>query len=432
MIDIRLLNIKYLTIVSVSVVSLLVGAALAGTAAHEQLPGRWYPDVYRSPSTAGLSEAQRASVEALEALGYVTGSEPKTAQSGIVLWDRARASRGMNLYSSGHAATAILMGMDGEIQHTWSKPYREVFPDHPSKNFESTGAWRRVALRPEDGHLLAIYEGLGIVHLDADSNIVWASANRAHHDARWRPDGSVLTLTRVLHAGEGPQGTPLYEDFVTELAPDGRERRRVSVLAALKASVYADLLKRAPTDTGDLLHTNAVFPLADAQKDPAGGAGPGRVLLSMRHIDAIAVLDLNQGRLVWAGTGGFAHQHDVEISPSGRLMMFDNRGGAGGASRALSLSLWGLTPVWSWAGPASMPLLSPVLGAVQELPNGNVLVTESTRGHAVEVTRAGEVVWEFLNPNVTGPNDAFVAAIFEMIRVPEQGMDWLKRSRAGG
>ena len=102
------------------------------------------------------------------------------------------------------------------------------------------------------------------------------------------------------------------------------------------------------------------------------------------------------------------------------------------ASRALSLSLWGLTPVGSWAGPASMPLLSPVLGAVQELPNGNVLVTESTRGHAVEVTRAGEVVWEFLNPYVTGPNGAFVAAIFEMIRVPEQKMDWLTRSSAGG
>lgn len=405
-------------------VALLLGAALAGTAPHQQLPGRWYPDVYRSPATEGMSAQQRQQVEALEALGYLGGSEPKGAVSGVLRWDRSRASRGLNLYSSGHAATAILMGMDGEVMHTWSKPYREVFPDRPSRNFESTGAWRRVALRPEDGHLLAIYEGLGIVHLDADSNIVWASANRAHHDARWRPDGGVLTLTRVLHAGEGPQGAPLYEDFVTELEPDGRERRRVSVLGALRASAFADLLKRAPTDSGDLLHTNAVFPLADATRDPAGGVGPGRVLLSMRHLDAIAVLNLNQRRMVWASTGAFERQHDVQISRSGHLMMFDNRGGQGGTSRALSLSLWDLKPVWSWGGPARLPLLSPVLGAVAELPNGNVLVTESARGHAVEVTPQGEAVWEFLNPRVTGPDDAYIAAIFEMVRVPLQEMGW--------
>lgn len=405
---------------------LLLIALLAGTAPYEQLPGRWYPDVYRSPDTRSLTTGQREQVEALEALGYLGGSEPKVAETGVIAWDRAAASPGLNLYSSGHAATAILMDMQGRVQHTWSRPYREVFPDHPSKNFESTGAWRRVALRPEDGHLLAVFEGLGLVHLDARSNVVWATANRAHHDARWRPDGSVLTLTRVLHADQGPDQMPLYEDFVAELDPDGRERRRVSVLAALKASPYASLLRRAPTDTGDLLHTNAVFPLPDALKDPSGATGPGRVLLSMRHLDAIAVLDLNLRRLLWAATGGFARQHDVEIAPSGALMMFDNRGN-GGASRALSLSPWRLTPLWSWGGRPDMPLLSAVLGAVQELPNDNVLVTESTRGHAVEVTRAGEIVWEFLNPEVTGPDDAYIAAIFEMIRIPEARLPWLKR-----
>lgn len=409
--------------------AMLAPLALADPEPNKMIPGRWYPDVYRSPATEGLTEAQRAQVEALEALGYMGGSEPKTAQSGVRAWDRAAASPGLNLYSSGHAATAVLMDMQGKILHTWSKPYREAFPDRPSKNIESTGAWRRVALRPEDGHLLGIYEGLGLVHLDARSKIVWATANRAHHDVRWRPDGSVLTLTRVLHADQGPNHTPLYEDFVTELAPDGQERRRVSVLAALRASPYADLLKRAPSDTGDLLHTNAVFPLPEAQKDPTGGHGPGRVLLSMRHLDAIAVLDLNRARLVWASTGSWTRQHDVEISSRGALWMFDNRGGARGTSRALSLSLWDLSPLWSWAGPPGWPLQSEVLGAVQELPNNDVLITESTRGHAVEVTRGGKIVWKYLNPQVTGPNGAYIAAIFEMIRLPQQPLSWLSDPR---
>ena len=396
---------------------------LAAPTSHEELPGRWYPDVYRSPSAAGLSAEAQAQVEALEALGYLGGSEPTPDQSGVIRWDKARAGTGVNLYSSGHAATALLVGMDGAVLHTWSKPYAEAFPDRPTTNDKASGAWRRVALRPEDGHLLAIYDGLGLVHLDARSRVVWASANRAHHDVRWRPDGSVLTLTRILHAEGGPEGRPLVEDVVAELGPNGDERRRTSVLAALRASSYASLLDRAPHDTGDLLHTNAVFPLPDAQRDPTGASGPGRVLISMRHLDAIAVLHLNTGKLVWASTGVWSHQHDVELA-GGALWLFDNRGGPGGSSRVLKLAPWSLETLWSWGGPRGMALRSEVLGAVQLLPNGHVLVTESTRGHAVEVTPRGEAVWEYLNPHVTGPNNAYIAAIFEMLRIPAFRCAW--------
>jgi hypothetical protein len=199
----------------------------------------------------------------------------------------------------------------------------------------------------------------------------------------------------------------------------------VSVLEALRRSPWASLLARAPTDTGDVLHTNALFPL-DGSRDPAGVAGPGRVLLSFRHLDALAVLDLREERIVWATTGGWVRQHDVELAPSGAVMLFDNRGGRGETSRVLALEPWTMRPLWSWAGEPGQPLSSWVLGAAQELPNGNVLVTESTRGRALEVTRDGAVVWEYRNPERTGPDDAYIAAIFEMIRVPlEQPMPWL-------
>ncbi len=376
--------------------------------APASLPGRWYPDLSSDPITT---------IDRLESLGYVTGSAPAPAHTGVVVWDRARAVAGVSLYNSGHAATASLIAMDGKVLHTWAKPFSAAFPAVTSNDPEATGTWRRVALRPADGHLLAIFEGLGLVHLDRQSRIVWATANRAHHDARWRPDGGVLVLTRVPRPDRGPPGHPLLEDFVTELDDEGQVVRRVSVLAALARSPWAHLLDRAPPDTGDILHTNALFPLDDVHDD-SGFTGPGRVLLSMRHIGALAVLDLDQQRILWATTGDWSRQHDVEITPTGALMMFDNRGATRGMSRVLALEPWTTKLRWSYAGSPEHPLVSEVLGAAQELPNGSVLVTESTRGRVVEVTRGGEVVWEYRNPERAGPNDVYIAAIFEMIRYP--------------
>lgn len=392
------------------------------------IPGRWYPNVYRAADTSALSPVEAAEVAKLEALGYADGYEPPTA-SGVVRWDVERAFAGTNLYSSGHAAQALLVGMDGAELHRWTKPFHEAFPGVAATSARDTGAWRRVALRPEDGHLLAIFEGVGLVHLDADSNIVWATANRAHHDVRWRPDGHVLVLTRILHAEHGQ--TPTFEDCVAELDADGRELRRVSVLAALSASPFRGLLTRLPPVPGDPLHTNALYPL-DATTGPLGLGGPGRVLLSMRHLDAIAVLDLEEQRILWATSGDWVRQHDVELTPSGALQMFDNRGGPDSSSRVLVYDAATMHLRRVFAGTVTDGrvdhLRSEVLGAAQELPNGDLLVTESTRGRALEVTRSGAVVWEYHNPRFAGPDDAFVAAIFEMIRYPAATvMPWLRR-----
>jgi hypothetical protein len=58
------------------------------------------------------------------------------------------------------------------------------------------------------------------------------------------------------------------------------------------------------------------------------------------------------------------------------------------------------------------------MGAVQRLPNGNTLVTESEGGRVIEVTRDGEIVWEFHTPHRAGDEDEFIATIGRMRRLP--------------
>ena len=68
--------------------------------------------------------------------------------------------------------------------------------------------------------------------------------------------------------------------------------------------------------------------------------------------------------------------------------------------------------------------------AAQRLPNGNTLITESCCGRAFEVTRDGEVVWEFTNPNNLAQRDGlFVSDIFRAYRYPYEWVPQLDQPR---
>ena len=54
--------------------------------------------------------------------------------------------------------------------------------------------------------------------------------------------------------------------------------------------------------------------------------------------------------------------------------------------------------VWSYSPKASHAMFSHIGGSVQRLPNGNTLICSDTEGHIIEVTSAGDVVWEYINP----------------------------------
>lgn len=74
--------------------------------------------------------------------------------------------------------------------------------------------------------------------------------------------------------------------------------------------------------------------------------------------------------------------------------------------------------VWQFRGSPERPFYSETCGTTQRLPNGNALITESDYGRALEVTSEGEVVWEFNNPERAGDRNEYVAAVFELTRVP--------------
>ena len=320
--------------------------------------------------------------------------------------DPAAVSPGLNLYLSGHAAEAVLMDRGGHTLHRWRQPLRRLWPELAvDPRMAKLEYWRRAWLFP-NGDLLAIYEGLGIVKLDARSNVLWSRRGGFHHDLQVLADGRIWILDRTGREG-------VLEDFVTVLDPRGRLVRRIPLLRAFERSRFAPLLSRMER-AGDVFHTNTLEVLDGRSRR---GTDPvfrkGNVLLSVLKLDALAVLDPEREEIVWARTGSWRRQHQPALLDDGGLLLFDNLGPGGERSRVIELDPRTLRVRWQHGG-----FFSKTLGSCQRLPNGNTLITESENGRALEVTRGGRIVWEFHNPHRAGERKELVAVLFEMLRLP--------------
>lgn len=360
-------------------------------------------------------------VRKLQSIGYLSGYRSDPGRSSVTVLE-PQAFDGVNLYTSGHAPEAVLMSMDGKVLHRWRCAYERAFPGQPPLPSTPAGRehWRRVRMLP-GGDLLAIYEGQGLVRLDRDSNVRWALPVGAHHDLALRGDGSLLVLTRevVLRDDLNPK-EPILEDFVSEVSADGKVLRKLSILDAFLESNYRALLRRSAL-AGDVLHTNTLELLdgRHAARVPAFAAG--NLLLSSPHLDAIAVLDPRQKKIVWAMSGMWHFQHEPLLLPDGDVLLLDNRG-ARGLSRVLQLDPVTQQITWSYEG-----FSTELNGSMQRLPNGNTLVVESDGGRAFEVTAEKKIVWEFYNPNRAGKQKELIASLFDLVRLPAAEAQFVRR-----
>lgn len=366
--------------------------------------------------------AQPGLTAQLAAIGYMDGYQPFTQEPGVSLYAPDMAWQGPTVMSFGHAPEARVLDMDGTVLHRWCLPYRVSFPDQweqLQRGDASTGAnhWRRVEAF-NDGTLLAIHEGRGIVRMTASSEVLWTIDNRAHHDIEPLDDGRVAVLTRSPEPIRSLHPTRnVLSDYidVIDLA-SGTRHERVPVLRALLDSKWSDDAVGPHKRSGDVLHTNAVRYIEDPTKTVLPLGSDPVYLVSMREPSALAAIDARTHEAVWFWQDTFDKQHDPRILSDGRLALFDNRG-VWPSSRVL---VYGeeLGLAWTLRQSADLPLQSYSLGAVRELGNGNLLVTESEYGRAFEIVpTTRDVVWQYNVPFRAGKDDELVAVLFLADRV---------------
>jgi hypothetical protein len=378
---------------------------------HGNYSGRW-----RKARTT-LSEAQREELKQLEAIGYVSGSIEAEGLGGVTTYDKASAYEGYNFYTSGDRPGAVLMSMDGKIIHQWELSFAEAFPNATRDDRQSNGAhhWRRAKLL-KNGDVIVVFGGLGIMRVDKDSKLLWAAYNRAHHDAQIMPNGDIYTLTRRSHmVPRVNKRSPIAEDYISLLDSNGTEKASWSVLEAVEKWQGPRIWNPKAQKKGDIFHTNAILLLERDYTDQHPAFTKGRVLTSMRQLDALALIDLQTNEVVWTHTGKFRGQHDPRMLADGKLLFFDNNGRKK-SSAVIELNLQTGRPAWRFAGTEEQPFHTRFCGTAARLPNGNTLVTESDNGRAFELTPDKKIVWEFQNPARAGDNMEFIAALFEVER----------------
>jgi hypothetical protein len=373
-------------------------------------------------------------------------SRPATEESPpavVTQTGKGKPFEGYTLYTcAGGTASgtqAFLIDMKGEVVHKWAVPFSKVWPRPPhiaQPVLDSLVTIFSCHLYP-NGDLLAVFHGqeqltagYGLAKLDKDSNVLWKYAEHVHHDLDVGEDGTIFAVKHDL-AKSMPRGLEHLHleallDSLVLLSPEGKELKPpIPIFEALRDSPYAPLfsalekvegqnlpaglnLPRFVNRKQDVLHTNCVQVLTAKQAAKFPQFKAGQVLISMRHLDAIAVLDPDTGKVVWAASGPWQAQHDAQFLDNGHLLLFDNLGLAK-RSRVLEYDPQTQAFPWSYAG-EGRPFFTSERGMSQRLPNGNTLVVNSEGNEIFEVSAGKEVVWSCSTPSFVCTGRRYSAA----------------------
>ncbi|MFC1590128.1 arylsulfotransferase family protein [Candidatus Omnitrophota bacterium] len=374
-----------------------------------------------------------SSVDSLRSLQYVTwvSAEESIQKTGVTKYEKGKAFEGINFYSSFNLQEAFLMGMSGNILHTWSK---EIV----GKN-----TWNCVKMC-ENGDLLVIEGHKVLARLDRDSNIIWKSRMNYHHDIRVADNKDIYALSskaKMTTLNWVP--IPALDDHIVVLSPDGEIKKEISLFNIIKDEIpsgakwkiyryLTDIKKiaehyRAKTldkwiitfSAHDIVHTNTIEIL---DKDIEGVCEKGSILFCSKNLDLIGIIDVDAEELVWKwGPGHLDGPHRSTLLENGNIMVFDN-GFRRGYSRIIELNPKTGKIIWEYKADPPEEFFSPTRGSNQRLPNGNTLITESDRGRVFEITRNGEIVWEFYNPEIN-KKEKTRAAIYRFMRMPAAPMN---------
>jgi outer membrane protein assembly factor BamB len=349
----------------------------------------------------------------LQALPYASWSPIEHADKmGVVTYDRELAQPGYNLFNSVTTTEASLLDMDGNPIHVWSR--------------DTGGKWGHVELLPT-GELLILNERR-LIRLDWDSNLIWTRDIDVHHDVDIAENGDIYVLSAANEFidNDGLE-IPVRNHYIRILSPQGEVRRSISFLPLLRRRLDMEKLVQfiatgGQIDSGflfegdfvDIFHVNTLSIIDKTFND---FFQKGFVLFAARNLNLIGVVDVEREKLVWSwGERDLDWPHQPVLLDDGHILVFDN-GAHRKYSRVIELDPLTGEIVWEYKANPPESFFSVMMGGVQSLPNDDILVTESTKGHAFEITRGGEIVWEFYNPQVDEVRDKR-ANIYRMSRIP--------------
>ncbi|WP_428991524.1 aryl-sulfate sulfotransferase [Methylocapsa aurea] len=380
-------------------------------------------------------------------------AEPSGYPTGTTIYDPARAYNSFVLFPGGDDVTR-LVDLTGNVVREWKYTGQPVSFIDPALVGGARGHIF-VTLASQEGKGTDLIPGHAqtrvrttVGEVDWDGAPVWTfgaaapgGVARQHHDISRLPNGNTLLLANISYVLPGFAAPQVLDDVAYEVNPDG------DIAWTWAASDHLDeigftaeelkLIKGSKNP--DYLHVNDLKPVGHNHWYDEGDArfAPDNLIFDSRNGNFIAIIDRKTRKLVWTLGPHFppvsedgsttsrklprpvdqiSGQHDAQIIAeglpgAGNLLVFDNQGEAGyprasvtytGGSRVLEIDPVKKEIVWQYTGASSgnpgWTFRSTHVSNARRLPNGNTFIDEGQIGRFFQVTREGDIVWEYLNP----------------------------------
>ena len=315
---------------------------------------------------------------------------------GLIHHSPSFSYKGFTLVFTNSGKFAALLDMDGRVCHRWEYhegiTYATLLP-----NGHLLG---RTPLPPDFDSTRGLGgSGGSIVELDWEGVKLWEYRDPwMHHDYERTLTGNTLYLlweempadlsARVRGGNRTPEDPiRMLGDVIREIDSDGETVGEWKVWP--KLSVEDEVIcplegRREWTHANSISITRA-----------------GDFLLSFRSTSNIAVVSRETGDITWKwGAGEISHQHDATELEDGSFLVFDNgtHSAGRGNSRVIEVDPETREIGWTYEGSPPASFYSSYISGADRLPNGNTLICEGAHGRLFEVTKRGEIVWEFVNP----------------------------------
>jgi hypothetical protein len=337
------------------------------------------------------SKPATATLEQLLSLPYVAYTE--TAQdiekTGVIIYNPNKTWDGYNLVGND------LLAMDGT-------PIKSLPPSI-------------LNIMTKEAHFLSILNQ-SLCLFDWELDKAWEKDLLLHHEISLTSKSTILTTTKEVQT----YNNRLVEfDVILELDHDGNELQRWSTweqfekLKRIHKPLPLDLPGELNTGSNpigaaksrrfggdyDYYHLNSIQELPENPKFAMDGRfRAGNWLVILRNVNLIIILDQETKEIIWSfGVDELDQPHHARMLATGNILLFDN-GPYRGYTRVIEIDPLTNKIEWEYRGDPPESFDSEWLGSAQRLPNGNTLIGDGWNGRAIEVTKQGEVVWEWLNP----------------------------------
>ncbi|KAJ5825810.1 hypothetical protein N7474_002948 [Penicillium riverlandense] len=338
--------------------------------------------------------------------------------------DPQQVSPGYVLYSPLTSNTAHLVSASGHEVHRWILPHRSG--RHARILRDGTLAYN--GAHPDAPTLFPMwskYRGGVMMQVNDKGEILRQYSDPlAHHDQNHLDDGTLLYTTLEpftpeeaaqikggIPGSEAPGGV-VYGDCIKLVDPWSKTTKSSSAdFDGTGGTGGAKLLwswraidHLAPTQFAAHPHySREHWPLINSVSINSDG----NIIASTRNASSVFIISRQTGSVTWEiSAPTVCQQHCAhEINAAGDILILDN-----GVfrpeisvpfSRAIIVNR-AKEVIWEYKDRTTggLGFFTPFMGSAQKLQNGNVLICEAATGRIIEVTEQGQMVWEFVVPQL--------------------------------